>query len=109
MTDMKYNISYREAMELYKKYPKKGGNLYEERDIDGQGQFYTDHVMAMTSEDLRSKSMIAAELAYRDIVIAQAFDDVETFYKEAERLKNKVEELAMELAQAQKIALDGPQ
>lgn len=33
-------------------------------------EFYTDHVMAMTSESLNSKSSIAAELAVRDAQIA---------------------------------------
>lgn len=47
-------------------------NLYAERDIDildGIGGFYSQHVSAMTSESLRSKSAIAAELAYRDMLI----------------------------------------
>lgn len=46
-------------------------SLYAERDIIALGHFYTQHVEAMTSEDLRSKSDIAAELAYRDSVIAK--------------------------------------
>lgn len=47
-------------------------NLYAERDIDildGIGGFYSQHVSAMTSESLHSKSAIAAELAYRDMLI----------------------------------------
>ena len=43
--------------------------LYAERDIIEQGNFYSEHVHAMTEEDLRSKSDIAAELAHRDIHI----------------------------------------
>ena len=47
-------------------------NLYAERDIDildEIGDFYSQHVSAMTSESLHSKSAIAAELAYRDMLI----------------------------------------
>ena len=43
--------------------------LYAERDIEAQDQYYLDHIMAMTGEDLHSKSAIAAELAHRDIQI----------------------------------------
>ncbi|MDV2400303.1 hypothetical protein [Vibrio cholerae] len=45
---------------------------YQERDImelDKVGNHYGKHVLAMTREDLRSKSDIAAELGYRDMVI----------------------------------------
>lgn len=42
------------------------GKLYAKRDIIGQGEFYTRHVMAMTAEGLHDKSSIAAELAHRD-------------------------------------------
>lgn len=42
---------------------------YAERDIIGQGDYYTRHVSAMTGEQLHSKSAIAAELAHRDIKI----------------------------------------
>ena len=47
-------------------------NLYAERDIDvidEIGGFYSKHVSAMTSESLHSKSAIAAELGYRDMII----------------------------------------
>ena len=47
-------------------------NQYSERDIvelDESGGFYSQHVSAMTSESLHSKSSIAAELAYRDMLI----------------------------------------
>lgn len=41
---------------------------YADRDIASEelNQLYIDHVLAMTSEGLDSKSDIAAELAYRD-------------------------------------------
>lgn len=44
---------------------------YAERDIESQGEHYVNHVMAMTSESLHGKSNIAAELAHRDIRIAE--------------------------------------
>lgn len=40
--------------------------LYAERDEMALGQFYVDHVCAMTAEGLHEKSDIAAELAWRD-------------------------------------------
>lgn len=46
--------------------------LYAERDIialDEAGNYHFKHVMAMTSEQLHSKSAIAAELAHRDMLI----------------------------------------
>lgn len=43
--------------------------LYAERDIIDLGEYYTKHISAMTSENLRSKSDIAAELAFRDAEI----------------------------------------
>ena len=49
-------------------------NLYAERDIealDNFGGLYSKHVSAMTSESLHSKSSIAAELGYRDMLIAE--------------------------------------
>lgn len=47
-------------------------SLYKERDameLDAAGGFYSQHVMSMTSEQLHSKSDIAAELGYRDMVV----------------------------------------
>jgi len=48
--------------------------LYAHRDIEGQKQFYLDHISHMTSEGLHSKSDIAAELAHRDILIKKLLD-----------------------------------
>lgn len=45
---------------------------YAERDIealDEAGGHYSRHVQAMTAESLHSKSDIAAELAWRDMII----------------------------------------
>lgn len=44
---------------------------YAERDAMALGKFYTAHVSAMTREKLFTKSDIAAELAYRDKIIAE--------------------------------------
>lgn len=48
-------------------------NLYDkERDVmalDAAGGFYCQHVSAMTREQLHSKSDIASELGYRDMLI----------------------------------------
>ena len=41
-------------------------NHYARRDIENMEPEYSNHVSAMTTEDLFSKSDIAAELAYRD-------------------------------------------
>lgn len=46
--------------------------LYAKRDIiglDRAGNYYSQHVQAMTAEGLHSKSDIAAELAFRDAEI----------------------------------------
>ena len=45
--------------------------LYAERDPMELEPYYFQHMMAMTSEDLHSKSAIAEELAYRDKRIAE--------------------------------------
>jgi len=46
--------------------------LYAERDVEDSDALYDSymkHISAMTTEDLHSKSAIAAELAYRDVQI----------------------------------------
>lgn len=50
---------------------------YAERDIeslDEAGEFYSRHVSAMTGEGLHTKSSIAAELAYRDMVNSELLE-----------------------------------
>ena len=44
---------------------------YGNRDIEAQGPFYIAHVEALTAENLTDKSDIAAELAHRDMLIAE--------------------------------------
>ena len=49
-------------------------SIYQERDaaeLDEQGNHYIRHVCAMTREHLERKSQIAAELAYRDYLLAR--------------------------------------
>lgn len=45
------------------------GRLYPERDHEAQGNYYMQHIDAMTREGLHSKSRIAGELAARDMEI----------------------------------------
>lgn len=62
---------------------------YAEREIDEldfAGDYYTNHVMAMTAEGLNSKSAIAGELAFRDFTIDQMADHIT-------RLEIKIDEL----------------
>ena len=62
-------------------------NEYADRDIMGQRDHYAKHVQAMTSENLHCKSDIAAELAHRDIRIAEIEKDKSTLlsiYKQFE-------------------------
>lgn len=40
--------------------------LYGHYDPEGLEPFFTEHMLAMTKENLRSKAEIACELAYRD-------------------------------------------
>lgn len=54
---------------------------YAERDIEGldnEGSYYINHVMAMTYESLDSKSKIAAELGYRDMVIDGLIEELKS-------------------------------
>lgn len=46
----------------------------KDRDPEELEPYYTRHVMAMTEEGLHSKSDIAAELAYRDIMIVEIIE-----------------------------------
>ena len=45
--------------------------LYARRDTKALGEYYTRHLAAMADENLRTKSAIAAELAWRDREIAE--------------------------------------
>lgn len=53
------------------------GKQYAERDIeslDEAGGFYSRHVSAMTGDGLHTKSSIAAELGYRDMVNSELLE-----------------------------------
>lgn len=69
-------------------------NEYKERDLielDNAGNYYGKHIAAMTREDLRSKSDIAAELGYRDMTINQLTEEKQILYKalkESQKLMN---------------------
>jgi len=52
------------------------GDLYEQRDIEAQEDYYMKHLSAMTGEKLHRKSDIAAELAHRDMVIDGLKEDL---------------------------------
>ncbi|HDZ3739196.1 TPA: hypothetical protein RSW73_000303 [Vibrio cholerae] len=63
---------------------------YQERDIielDNAGNYYGKHVLAMTREDLRSKSDIAAELGYRDMVIDKLTEENKQLQEALEQAK----------------------
>ena len=59
--------------------------LYAERDIENL-ETYFDHVMAMTSEKLRGKSGIAAELAHRDSIIEKQASEIDSLKAEIKHL-----------------------
>jgi len=62
-------------------------NNYETRDIeelDNVGGYYMRHVMAMTGEQLDSKSKIAAELAFRDFTIDQLQNEIDALRSQLE-------------------------
>jgi len=49
--------------------------MYANRDIESDEaleRYYYQHLDAMTTQDLRSKAAIAAELAYRDAMLEKA-------------------------------------
>jgi len=71
--------------------------LYEERDTCEQEDFYTRHVMRMTSEELHKKTHIAAELAHRDQLISEAYQLLNQYlevseldYIDAEAFRDKL-------------------
>lgn len=53
--------------------------LYGERDIFLQAEYYCNHISAMTAEGLHGKSEIAAELAHRDMRIAELEEALKPF------------------------------
>lgn len=96
---------------------KMTGKLYAVRnpqELDRLGNYYSRHVIAMTEEDLYSKSDIAAELAHRDLEIdrlkalmkgldlmssiaRKAVEDIDSLVKEQQDLYTEIQELSVEL------------
>ena len=64
-------------------------DLYAERDI-WELPMYEEHVSAMTREGLHAKSAIAAELAYRDDVIAKQSARLAKLEEENQNLKSEL-------------------
>lgn len=66
--------------------------LYAERDtmeLDEAGNYYFKHIMAITSEQLHSKSAIACELAYRDMLIDKLTKELQAAKAQAVPEANK--------------------
>ena len=74
--------------------------LYAERDLMEQGQYYADHIMAMTSEKLHDKSDIAAELAHRDQQNDILRMKIELLDEQVRQLKDGEGEYSMKFFQA---------
>lgn len=76
---------------------------YEERDpekLDEAGGFYTLHVRAMTAEQLRSKTAIAAELGYRDMRIAHLQAQLQELNDRLEAVDGQAYYAAREIAKS---------
>lgn len=80
------------------------GKQYAERDIeslDEAGGFYSRHVSAMTSEGLHTKSSIAAELGYRDMVNSELLEALRRMLRAGQKQNwNERYESEMSLARA---------
>jgi len=82
---------------------------YCERDVielERQGGFYSLHVEALTSEDLTSKSDIAAELAWRDTEIERLKRERDEARQEFDLLKMRAADHARELANVIEVAIE---
>lgn len=81
--------------------------LYAERDameMDIAGNFYCQHVSAMTRERLHSKADIAAELGWRDWEIAKLQEQVKalTWQRESALIECAAAKIAIQYIQAGK-------
>ena len=61
---------------------------YEERDCRNLEPHYSEHVLAMTEENLRSKADICAELAFRDTRIKE-LEAAIILYRSCKTSKNR--------------------
>ena len=87
-------------------------NHYSERDImelDDLGNHYSNHVQAMTAENLRSKMDIAAELGWRDAEIERLREEIsaqkvisDSYMVERNRYKELAEDRLETLADVEK-------
>jgi len=82
--------------------------LYADRDVQALGQFYANHVMAMTAEWLHDKSDIAAELAWRDQKINQLLNDLQDITKSGRVLTEikLIESLKSQLADTKALLIE---
>lgn len=65
---------------------------YAQRDIESLDGYMT-HVMAMTAEQLNSKSNIAAELAWRDMQIAELQQKLDAVAAEVNGIREQAEDV----------------
>lgn len=90
------------SKEMKKQY-QKDRDVFE---LDKSGGYYCRHVAAMTSEDLHSKSDIAAELGHRDMVNDRLVEK-NAALREALRLKEaECEALASDISRIVSAAAD---
>lgn len=74
---------------------------YAERDamaIDARGGYYSRHVKAMTAEKLHSKSDIAAELAYRDMLIDHLREELSNTLERYDQAHEWADKLSAEIS-----------
>lgn len=64
--------------------------LYGERNLEELGQHFTNHLSAMTSENLHNKFIIAAELAYRDSIIEKLNCEIYILQCSVDDLKSEI-------------------
>lgn len=76
---------------------------YADRDVVALGQLYVDHVGAMTSEGLHSKSDIAAELAWRDLRIHDLAKRLEEVTDVADALGDSVSRLSAKVSHREEL------
>ncbi len=83
--------------------------LYAKRKLWDLEPYYSQHVSAMTSEALHAKSDIAAELAFRDASIAEAYASLARANKiigeaadEAKRLQDEIDLLRTKPAEGRR-------
>lgn len=86
---------------------------YADRDIealDKTGNFYMCHILAMTDERLHDKSDIAAELAYRDMLISAFIKEAKSIavrhYDVCQYHIKRADQLSKELSDCKEVVKD---